>query len=103
MFAVSQHLVGVFVCAFPKKKTQTKKLVEEKEDYDLINQAKEVFSVHQENPKTSSGTIRCQQKHHHRDSWRFCDEELLVVETILNSSFILQFHFRIVVKLAHIK
>lgn len=43
MFAVSQHLVGVFVCAFPKKKTQTKKLVEEKEDYDLINQGKEAF------------------------------------------------------------
>lgn len=62
------------------------------------------FSMHQENPKTLSGTMRYWQKHYPRDNWRIREEELLVVETILNSSFIRHsFTLRIVVKLAHIK
>lgn len=91
MFTVSLHFIGFFlcVCVFHNKNTYGRK-----GRLWLYELGKGHFSTHRENPKTFSGTIRCWQKHHHRDYWRICEEELSSIWSYSELQFLLsQFHF----------
>lgn len=58
------------VCISPKTNLRKKKRLW------LYKPGKGLFSMHQEISKTFSDTFRCWQKHHHRENWRICEEEL---------------------------
>lgn len=100
MFTVSLHLVGIFVCAFLKKK----ELMEEKEDYDFINYGKEAFLCIKKIQKPFLAQSEADKNIIIETTGESERRNFLVVAAILNSSFLHHsFTLRIVVKLAHIK